>query len=200
MIHELLKSKKLVLASGSPRRRELFSLLGLKPIIEVADIAEPLNEDAPSIQAMHHASNKATVVEKRYNQEHIIVAADTLVAVDTRILGKPSGLEEAKSFLRLLSANSHSVYTGVCITYRGKRICDYECTEVSFASLNEEEIEAYTHTQEPFDKAGAYGIQGYGAQFITGVHGCYFNVMGFPVRKFYEMLIKLFGDCDEVIP
>lgn len=199
MIHVMLSDIKLVLASGSPRRRDLFSLLGLSPIIEVANIAEPLNEDLPQVQAMHHATNKALHIAKLYSPDHMIVAADTLVAINDAVLGKPTTINEASTYLNTLSGKQHEVYTGVCIAYRGSLLCDYECTEVTFAHITDKEVADYINTSEPFDKAGAYGIQGYGAQFISRVDGCYFNVMGFPIRKFYEMLSTIMGVCNEAI-
>ncbi len=207
MIHEMLNDYQLILASGSPRRKELFSLLGLKPLIMPADVPEPITAEEPGIQAMKHAQNKAECVLKQLHiiesvslannsaphtdKAVIVVAADTLVAVDSHVLGKPSDEAEARTYLRILSAKEHEVYTGICIGFDNKLLCDYECTRVSFAHLSEHEISSYIYTGEPFDKAGAYGIQGYGAQFICKVRGCYFNVMGFPIRKFYDMLKTL---------
>lgn len=199
MIHEMLCSVKLVLASGSPRRRDLFAMLGLSPIIEAANVAEPLNNDPPELQAMHHATNKAKHVLGLYRPNHMIVAADTLVSINSTVLGKPNTIEEAQSYLRMLSGNQHEVFTGVCIAYNGLLVCDYECTEVSFSQMSDNDISAYIDTQEPFDKAGAYGIQGFGSQFISRVDGCYFNVMGFPVRKFYEMLLSIMGAKHETL-
>ncbi|MDY0151345.1 MAG: Maf family protein [Candidatus Cloacimonas sp.] len=191
MIHKLLANTKVILASASPRRRELFTLLGLSPQITPADLPEPLTAEAPEIQAMHHAKNKALHIRGIVAADALIVAADTLVAVNEQILGKPDDEPQAKAFLQLLSGQKHNVYTGICIIYNGAVLCDYECTAVSFAQLSHFEIDAYIATKEPMDKAGAYGIQGFGAQFITRVEGCYFNVMGFPIRKFYEMLKEL---------
>lgn len=188
MIHELLSDKIVILASASPRRKELFSLLGINARIIPADVAEPLSDEAPELQARHHAQNKARHIYKQYSANELIVAADTLVAVGKHVLGKPESIEEAKAYLRLLSGREHCVYTGICLGYKGEFLCAHESTLVSFAKLSETEIDAYTATGEPMDKAGAYGIQGYGAQFITRVNGCYFNVMGFPIRKFYDTL------------
>ncbi|MDD4309633.1 MAG: Maf family protein [Candidatus Cloacimonetes bacterium] len=191
MIHQILNNIEIVLASASPRRRELFALLGLQPIVLPSDVPEPISDEAPELQAMKHAKNKATKILPKTEPNQLIVAADTLVVIEQRILGKPENVEEARSFLRMLSNRKHSVYTGVCLIYKGTTLCDYEKTEVCFAPLSDSEISAYLSTKEPMDKAGAYGIQGYGAQFIVCVNGCYFNVMGFPIRKFYDMLSQL---------
>ncbi|GAB1468372.1 nucleoside triphosphate pyrophosphatase [Candidatus Cloacimonadota bacterium] len=197
MIHEMLSNYQLILASASPRRKELFSLLGLNASIIPADIAEPLTEEKPHIQAMNHANNKARFVLNTVSKGQIVIAADTLVAVDTNVLGKPKDEEQAREYLRMLSKRDHIVYTGICIGLNNHILCDYEQTTVSFAAITEDEIISYLKTGEPLDKAGAYGIQGYGSQFITGVHGCYFNVMGFPIRKFYELLQVLLRSLEQ---
>jgi septum formation protein len=195
MIHEMLRDYQLVLASASPRRKELFSLLGLNAAIIPAEVAEPMTDDEPQVQAIFHARNKAKFVLNQVPKGQLVVAADTLVAVGAHVLGKPKDATEARAYLYLLAGKDHCVFTGICIGLNDKLFCDYECTTVSFAALSEDEISSYISTGEPFDKAGAYGIQGYGAQFITQVQGCYFNVMGFPIRKFYDMLqILLNGD------
>jgi len=196
MIHEMLDDRKVILASASPRRAELFKLLGINAQIVPAEVAEPLTDEPPADQAMHHASNKAKTVADISDPQTIVVAADTVVAIDNHILGKPDNETEAKVYLQLLSGREHSVWTGICLAYKGSTLCACEQTFVTFAHLSEKEIDAYINTKEPMDKAGAYGIQGYGAQFITRVNGCYFNVMGFPIRLFYSMLQKLFREVE----
>ncbi|MEN6445407.1 MAG: Maf family protein [Candidatus Cloacimonas sp.] len=191
MIHKLLRNKKVILASASPRRKEIFALLGISAYIIPADINEIITQENPEIQAKRNASQKADVVKAKVTNDALIVAADTLVAIDSHILGKPSNEEEASKFLKLLAGKTHFVYTSLCIDYNGMRDVSCERTLVHFANLSDAEINAYIETGEPMDKAGAYGIQGYGAQFIEKVDGCYFNVMGFPVRKFYEMLTTI---------
>ncbi len=193
MIHEMLKDKKVILASASPRRAELFKLLGINAKIIPADVAEPLTDELPPIQAIHHASNKASLISEKYGASNLVVAADTVVAIDKHILGKPDSVAQACQYLKLLSGRKHSVFTGLCLMLEGKTLSSYEHTFVQFAALSETEIEAYIATQEPMDKAGAYGIQGYGAQFIVSVQGCYFNVMGLPIRLFYNTLQALLG-------
>nr|MBP7333635.1 septum formation protein Maf [Candidatus Cloacimonas sp.] len=185
MIHELLHYKKVILASLSPRRKELFSLLGISFTAIPAKLDETINNEAPQTQAMQNALRKAQIVKDKVNKDALVVSADTLVALDNHILGKPANAEEAGKYLRLLSGRSHSVYTGICIYYNDLAEINYEQTFVTFAELSEAEINSYIATGEPLDKAGAYGIQGFGAQFITKVEGCYFNVMGFPIRLFY---------------
>lgn len=194
MLNELLKDKKLVLASASPRRREIFQMLGLSPLIIPSDIHEPLDARPPRLIVKSHALHKAESVRKHFDAETVIVAADTLVQVERLILGKPQSGNEAESFLNLLSGKSHQVYTGVCILYRNRSLTDFAKSRVTFKQLTDAEIRSYIKTREPMDKAGAYGIQGYGSQFITGISGCYFNVMGFPVNLFYTMLKRIIED------
>lgn len=194
MLHEILRNIDVVLASQSPRRKELFALLGINHRALPADIPEPITDDAPEIQALHYAIRKAKVIANIGYSNSMIVSADTVVDVDNIVLGKPANAIQAKHFLSMLSGREHYVHTGICILYKGIEYTSSECTRVQFATLSTEEIDNYIATNEPFDKAGAYGIQGYGAQFVTSIIGCYFNVMGFPVRKFYELVFNLKQD------
>ncbi len=194
MLHELLKDKKLVLASASPRRLDIFKMLGLSPLIIHPKVHEPIDERPPWLLVKNHASHKAQTIRKLFDANTVIVAADTLVYIDKTILGKPDNRADAEKYLRMLSGKSHTVYTGVSILWCNQEIVEYEKSIVKFKELSDEEIKAYIKTKEPMDKAGAYGIQGYGCQFISGISGCYFNVMGFPVHLFYTMLNRLFNN------
>ncbi|MFO8144174.1 MAG: Maf family protein [Candidatus Syntrophosphaera sp.] len=191
MIHTILQDKKVVLASASPRRKTLFTMLGLKPLIIPADIHEPITREAPYVQVMRHAKNKALKVASRLDTESIVIGADTMVMLDKEILGKPESNDQAAQFLRLLSGKTHKVYTGICVCWRNQCETRYERSLVRFAPLSDNEIEEYIQTGEPMDKAGAYGIQGHGSQFIQRIQGCYFNVMGFPIRLFYKMIKEM---------
>jgi septum formation protein len=191
MLHDLLKDRKLILASASPRRKEIFQMLGLNPLIVPADMHEPIDERPPRLIVQSHAMHKAELVCHKFAENTLIVAADTLVYINGTVLGKPANKEEAKLYLAMLSGHTHTVYTGVCIQYGNVRKTDYEKSRVNFMKLSEDEIKLYVNTGEPMDKAGAYGIQGYGSQFITSIRGCYFNVMGFPVHLFYVMLREI---------
>ncbi len=198
MIHNLLKGKKIVLASASPRRKELFKLMGLKYIQVSADVDEsvfPQDHSNPRKFVLTQSSKKCKEIVSRMDHDCIVIAADTIVYHDKKILGKPYDEEEAEKFLRHLSGKTHQVYTGVTIFYKQNYISDVEKTYVTFKELSEKEIKEYIMTQEPIDKAGAYGIQGFGCQFVSKINGCYFNVMGFPINLFYNMLqnIKLKG-------
>ena len=191
MIHSLLKNKKIILASASPRRREIFNLLGIKALQEPAAIDETIFTHNPRKLVKTHAQDKAKEVARKYGSECLVVGSDTIVYHQDKILFKPQDRYEAADFLCRLSNDYHYVYTGIAICYKNKVFTTYEKTKVEFKNLTAEEIEEYIKTGEPMDKAGAYGIQGYGSQFIRKLNGCYFNVMGFPITKFYELLKEI---------
>jgi len=192
MIHNILNDKKVLLASASPRRRMIFDLLGIKALIIPTNIAEPISDEAPYTQAMKHAKNKVLSISSKIDEDAVIIGADTVVWMDDTIFGKPSTDHEAIEYLKRLSGRTHRVYTGLCIKHRQMLMTDYARSYVSFIELSDQDIAHYIATREPFDKAGAYGVQGYGSQFISKINGCYFNVMGLPVNLFYRMLIKMF--------
>ncbi len=194
MIHNLLKNHKVVLASESPRRKDLFKMLGIKFIQKKADIDETIF-DSDHINPRQYVSRLATQkcleISGSMDQDCIIIAADTIVYHKKQILGKPNTEGMAFDYLNALSEHTHAVYTGICVRYKRTNYTAVEKTTVTFKKLSEQEIKDYIITGEPMDKAGAYGIQGYGAQFIEKVNGCYFNVMGFPVHQFYSLLEKI---------
>ena len=184
---------EIVLASASPRRRELLTMLGLKDF----KVIPAVGEEAPTkgmtafdaVCALSLA--KAEEVSKLCPRDSLIIAADIIVALDGDHLGKPADEEDAFLMLSRLSGRMHRVYTGVTVM-RGERIItDYERTCVSFRSMSEREIRAYIATGEPMDKAGAYGAQGIGALFVEGIEGDFFNVMGLPLCRLSAMLEKL---------
>lgn len=180
--------KKYILASASPRRKELLQLLDLDFNIIPADITENLDASlTPEENVMKLAYGKAQAITTQY-PDHFVIGADTIVVLNGRILGKPHSADEAKQMLRDLSGVTHQVITGVSLQYQD--ICDTFCstTHVTFHPLTEVEIEAYIATQEPFDKAGAYGIQGRAAKFIKGIDGDYFTVVGLPIAEIYQRL------------
>ncbi|MBW6516522.1 MAG: Maf family protein [Candidatus Cloacimonetes bacterium] len=188
MIHNILKDRRVILASKSPRRQQIFGQLGLKVLYMPAEIDENIKTTNPRKYVISLAKQKATHVAKAMDPECVVVAADTVVYLNGEILNKPEDDFQAAHFLSLLSGQPHFVYTGLCVCYHGRSYTDYARTAVTFKELTATEISDYIETGEPTDKAGAYGIQGYGSQFITRVVGCYFNVMGFPVANFYELL------------
>ena len=186
-----LENKKIVLASQSPRRIELLRSVGLGFEIYPPQFDEqPMPGFSPVDYAKHNASEKAHWVAKHMEHD-LIIAADTVVTLDNHIFEKPGGHGEARNMLQQLSGRSHEVITGFCLLTPDQKIIDHELTRVIFYNLSEDEIEMYLNSDEPFDKAGAYGIQGFAALFIQQLEGCYFNVMGFPLGKFYQHLKRL---------
>ena len=187
----------IILASKSPRRRALLEQMGVRDFrIVTPDIDEHMDRDLPPAELVRQISlEKAQAVAAQADPNTVVIAADTVVALDGVVLGKPADKEEAFRMLSLLSGNRHQVYTGLTVL-RGEQVfSQWEETAVTLRSLTAEEIEAYIATGEPMDKAGAYGIQGYGALFIQGINGDYYNVMGLPVCRLGQILGQLGMDC-----
>lgn len=182
-----------VLASASPRRRELLDMLGVKDFKVIPAVGEeaPTKGMTAFDGACALSRAKAEEVSKLCPRDSLIIAADTIVALDGDHLGKPCDEEEAFHMLTRISGRSHKVYTGVTVMRGEQIITDYERTCVRFRAMTEREIRAYIATGEPMDKAGAYGAQGIGALFIEGIEGDFFNVMGLPVCRLSAMLEKL---------
>lgn len=184
---------KTILASASPRRKELLSLAGIEYEVVVSECEEMLPEKIlPHDAVMLLAKQKAEDVFRR-NSDCMVIAADTVVALEDKILGKPKDEEDAFSMLSALSGRQHTVYTGVCIMTKDKTECFFVGTDVEFYSLTEKEISEYIATKEPMDKAGAYGIQGKGFVLVKGIHGDYFNVVGLPLAETIRHIAKF--DC-----
>lgn len=183
----------LVLASSSPRRIEILKALNIDFDIVPSNYDEVIIQKSPYALVTEFAIGKAMEVANRINFGHYVLAADTIVYKDGEILGKPKSSEDAKRILNTLSNSSHSVITGICVIdlISGNVISDYEETIVHFKSLSEDEINDYIITGEPLDKAGAYGIQGYGSIFVKKIEGCYFNVVGLPIYKLNIILGSL---------
>jgi septum formation protein len=191
MLHKILEPYNIILASASPRRKELFHMLGLDFSVKVSNVDEPESDEEPAQQATRHAMNKAVAISLTSGAEDMVIAADTIVVLDDRILGKPEDEIMAADYLKLLSGREHTVITAICISVNNRIICDHEQSRVRFAEISDAEIAEYVSSGEPMDKAGAYGIQGLGSQFISEIEGCYFNVMGFPIHKFYRLVSAL---------
>lgn len=184
-------STKILLASGSPRRRELLAMIA--PDFAVApgrDVDESYPSDIPAEKVAEYLSKvKADAYIDLLADDEIIITADTVVIIDGRILGKPAGRDDAVAMLRSLSGRRHKVVTGVTVTAKDRSISFDETTVVEFAPLSDDEIDAYVDTFRSYDKAGAYGIQEWiGAVGIKGIEGCYYNVMGLPVHTLYHRL------------
>ena len=184
---------KLILASNSPRRKELLAGLGVPFEVRVLqDIDEDYPESLPVNEvARYIAKEKADAYRRVIAQDELIITADTVVIVGDEILGKPVDEADAVRMLRLLSGRTHQVTTGVCLLTAEKESCFDVTTDVTFKTLTDEEIHYYVNHYRPFDKAGAYGIQEWiGYIGVTGLHGSYYNVMGLPVQRIYQELTK----------
>ena len=179
--------KNLILASASPRRRELLSLFGIPFTVRVADIDEAMDPTkSPCDEVARVSCRKALAVER--GPEDVVVAADTIVVCAGRVLGKPHSREEAVAMLQLLSGREHQVMTGCTVLCGDRRETFTEVTDLTFRPLSEAEIRRYVASGEPMDTAGAYGIQGGAALFCPGIRGDYYNVMGLPVCRLGTVL------------
>jgi septum formation protein len=176
---------QVVLASASPRRRELLRLVGIEHTVIPPDIdeAHPPGE-APAVYAERLAREKAGAIDR---DDVVVIGSDTIVVVDGDVLGKPSDPEQAVAMLRRLSGRAHVVMTGVAVAWRGRMSSGVEEVSVTFRALSDDEIRRYVETGEPMDKAGAYGIQGFGATIVDRVDGDYFAVMGLPLNRLVRL-------------
>ena len=179
----------IILASQSPRRQALLRQIGLDHRVVPARGEERLDPSLPSHVLVQHLSReKAREVAAVCEPDALVIAADTVVALDGVLLGKPKNAADAGRMLRLLSGKSHRVYTGICLLRGDRCITDTVTASVSFRALSDAEIDAYIQTGEPMDKAGAYGIQGKGALLVSGISGDYYAVMGLPLCRLAELL------------
>lgn len=190
-----------ILASGSPRRKRLLEQLGLAFDVRVPDVDEGHRPDlTPADLVLKLAVDKGAVVAREH-ENALTLAADTVVVLDDRVLGKPSDEEEARHMLRTLSGRTHTVYTGIAVLHAESDRCVTSAvdTRVTFGELDDEEIDRYVATGSPMDKAGAYGIQDdYGALFVARIDGDYYNVVGLPLHRFYRVLRTAFTDLMEI--
>ena len=189
---------KIVLASNSPRRKELLGGLDIPFEVRVLDgIDESYPQDLPTREIAGYISKKkADAYQVTMADDELIITADTIVVLGEEVMGKPVDEEDARRMLHALSGRTHQVITGVSLTTRERQVCFSVETDVTFKTLTDEEIHYYITHYRPFDKAGAYGIQEWiGYIGVTGMNGSYFNVMGLPVQRIYEAL-KGFISCD----
>ena len=179
---------RLVLASQSPRRRELLTLVGLAHEVRPADVDEtPLPGEEPVPHAERLARAKAETLAAR-EPDAAVVAADTIVVIDGLILGKPADAADARATLRRLAGRTHTVFTAVAVARGGRTVSGVEEVQVTFRALDDREIASYVATGEPMDKAGSYGIQGFGATIVERIDGDYFAVMGLPLVRLVGLL------------
>lgn len=184
----MVQTKKVILASASPRRRELLGTLGVEyecvsPSVEEMGVGEASGQEV----VLHNALAKARLLKKG---GYAVIGADTAVYLGEKGFGKPKDEKEAFRFLRELSGKTHSVYTGVAVITEEKELFRVVETRVTFRELSDEEILHYIKSGSPLDKAGAYGIQDFGSVFVSGINGDYFNVVGLPVSALYKMLLE----------
>lgn len=185
------KDVKIVLASNSPRRKELLGLIFSEFEVCALDVDETVTSGTPPDKTVEQlAMKKAYAVAEKY-PDCVVIGSDTVVALDNEILGKPRDEAHAKEMLKMLSHRSHKVYTGVSVVWGGNCYFFSESTSVTFAKMSTEQIDAYVATGEPMDKAGAYGIQGKAALFISSISGDYYTVMGLPVCRLAALLHEI---------
>ena len=185
---------KLILSSNSPRRKELLAGLDIPFEVRVVKgIDESFPDDLPTDEIAEFVSKKKAAAYA-VAEDEIVITADTIVVLDGEVLGKPRDLDDATAMLRRLSGRTHRVITGVTLKNQVKQTSFSVVSEVTFKSLSDDEISYYVHRYQPLDKAGAYGIQEWiGYVGVTSLSGSYFNVVGFPVQRIYEVLRKEFG-------
>lgn len=179
----------IILASKSPRRQALLRQLGLEYTVCIEDVDERMDPAlSPKDEVARVSRLKAAAVLPQTAKDDVVICADTIVVLDGQVMGKPKDEDDAFSMLRRLSGRTHTVYTAVTVCARGERQTEVEATEVTFRKLSDREIRAYIAGGEPMDKAGAYGVQGLAASFVSGLRGDYFNVMGLPLCTLTRML------------
>jgi septum formation protein len=196
------KKLRLVLASGSPRRREILSLFKEDIKIVPSNVDETqLPNESPKDYVLRLAQDKASdvannLLDNANDSESLVIGADTIVLYNNLVLGKPTNKEDAKRMLEMLSGNWHEVLTGVAVVdlLNKKKVFDVCQTRVKFSTLSNVEIDWYIETNEPFDKAGAYAIQGYGSLFVEEIEGNYLNVVGLPITMLRKLLKELVVD------
>ena len=189
-----------ILASASPRRLDLLRQINIEPRVVVSNYAETMGKNAPYEIVLDNALGKGISILDYCQNDDIVIAADTIVVLDGKILGKPKNNEDAVVMLKTLSGRTHEVLTGVALFYKNKKAVAVEKTSVKFRVLTDNEIQQYVATREPMDKAGAYGIQGQGAILVDSIVGCYNNVVGLPLTRLYTLFAELDVTLYEKLP
>jgi septum formation protein len=191
MTNKSISDLRVILASSSPRRRQLLDLVGIAHEVKPSDIDETLVVgELPEQYAERLAREKVAVIAES-DPDALIIGADTIVVIDDMVLGKPQDVGEAESMLRRLSGRSHTVMTAVAATLNGRVASGVEIVDVTFLPLSDDEISRYVATGEPMDKAGAYGIQGYGATIVRRIDGDYFAVMGLSLVRLVALMREI---------
>jgi septum formation protein len=187
-----LSEYSIVLGSQSPRRKELFAGLNLPFVVDVREVDENYPPGMSPLEVPEYlAVAKSSPFQTDFRPDYLLITADTIVLIDDQVLGKPMDYDHAFEMLRQLSGRKHTVITGVCITSSQKQVTFSDCTDVYFKLLREAEIDYYLTHYQPYDKAGSYGVQEWiGYVAIEKIEGSYFNVMGLPIQRLYEELLK----------
>ncbi len=183
--------KKLILASASPRRKELLSLAGYEFEVCAESVDESVPEGTSPEDAVEMTARKKAEATAAKQPKAVVIGADTVVVCDGKILGKPADTKQAKEMLSMLSGREHLVMTGVCIVHSGETEVYHAVSKVRFYKLSDKDIESYVATGEPMDKAGAYGIQGKGCVLVEKIEGDYFNIVGLPIASLNARLKKI---------
>ena len=187
---DMVNMNRIILASKSPRRKQLLSLLNINFEAIPADIDEEINPNNDLVKEIEKLSYQKANHIYLQNKDALVIGSDTIVKINGQVLGKPKTYEQAKQMLRLLSNNTHEVVTGVTIISNNKVETFSSVALVTFYPLTEEEIEEYVKTNEPMDKAGAYAIQGIGSKYIKSINGDFYTIMGLPIGELYHRLQK----------
>lgn len=190
MLQKKLKDRQLILASGSPRRQQFLKDLGLDFEIRLRNVEEVYPNHLKEAEVAEYLAELKADAFPDLHEHEILITGDTIVCIDVKILGKPESAKEAKEMLQQLSGKTHQVISSVCLKSSTKKEVFHDCTIVHFKKLSSEEIEYYVNNHQPFDKAGAYGIQEWVGQIgVTAIEGSYFTVMGMPIHLLYEKLM-----------
>lgn len=183
--------QRLLLASNSPRRQEMLARLGLEHKVAPAEVDEAIAPGEPAAEAARRLAQAKARTASQAWPGWVVLAADTLVTLESRVLGKPADLDEARAMLEALASREHQVVTGWCLALEGRERCGLTTTDVRFRALGQREIEAYVASGEPLGKAGAYAVQGLGAALVQEVRGSYTNVVGLPLSEVVAALLEL---------
>lgn len=186
----------IILASNSPRRKSLLKLIDLPFKVISSSVHEDFNIDLKPIEFARHYANLKALDVADSNPDSLVIGADTIVVLDDEIIGKPIDVKDSKAMLRKLSGRTHTVVTGVSLVWKENNIEDtfHEKTKVTFQKLSDEQIQYYVDNYHPLDKAGSYGIQDWFAVCVKKIDGCFYNVMGMPLSKFYQHFTKIINE------
>ena len=186
----------IILASKSPRRKEILSMINIPFDVITADVVETIDTKNDLVKEIEKLSYQKAYAVFKNHSDSLVIGSDTIVRINNEVLGKPKTIEDARRMLKLLSDNTHEVITGVTILVNDKIETFSKIAKVTFYPLNDKEIDDYIQTKEPMDKAGSYAIQGIGSKFIKSIDGDFYTIMGLPIAELYHRLQKIFINAD----